>query len=195
MTRKIAFDYDRALDAATRLFWERGYASTGLRDLLKAMEIGEGSFYNTLKSKKQLYLACLEHYDDTVVRRRFEVLQDAATAGEGIRAFFIHVLDYLDDPAAPSRLCMIAAMASEEVLSEADLRERATQGLSEVESVLCKRLEEDREQGRWSTTFDPETVAAVITTFLQGLWRMALVNYERSVFERRIETLLSGMGL
>src|SRR5262249_788223 len=34
MARKIAFDYDRALDKATRLFWKNGYAETGLRDLL-----------------------------------------------------------------------------------------------------------------------------------------------------------------
>jgi hypothetical protein len=34
-----------------------------LRDLLKGMKIGEGSFYNTFKTKKNAYLECLKHYN------------------------------------------------------------------------------------------------------------------------------------
>ncbi|CAB3767294.1 TetR/AcrR family transcriptional regulator [Paraburkholderia humisilvae] len=86
------------------------------------MEIGEGSFYNTLKSKKELYLKCLQRYDDNVLSTRRHALLSAPTAAAGIRAFFSLVLDCLDDPRTPSRLCMIAAMVDEEVPSEPDLR-------------------------------------------------------------------------
>ena len=72
MARALEFDYDKAIDKATRVFWKNGYSGTSLRDLLKAIGIGEGSFYNTLKSKKQLYLECLKRYNDTVGRRRAE---------------------------------------------------------------------------------------------------------------------------
>ena len=54
MGRGIEFDYDKAIARATRLFWKTGYSNTSLRDLLKVMNIGEGSFYNTVKSKKNL---------------------------------------------------------------------------------------------------------------------------------------------
>jgi len=56
MARALEFDYDKAIDKATRVFWKNGYSGTSLRDLLKAIGIGEGSFYNTLTSKKKLYL-------------------------------------------------------------------------------------------------------------------------------------------
>ncbi|TMV50485.1 helix-turn-helix transcriptional regulator, partial [Thioclava sp. BHET1] len=46
MGRGISFDYDRAIDRATRQFWRTGYAGTSLRDLLAATGLGEGSFYN-----------------------------------------------------------------------------------------------------------------------------------------------------
>src|SRR5215475_10755360 len=119
MARALEFDYDKAIDKATRVFWKNGYSGTSLRDLLKAMEIGEGSFYNTLKSKKQLYLTCLQHYEDTEMPMRMEALMSPPTAAAGIRAFFAVVLDVLDDPKLPSRLCMLAAMASEDVLADA----------------------------------------------------------------------------
>src|SRR5215813_5942952 len=85
LARALEFDYDKAIDKATRVFWKNGYSGTSLRDLLKAIGIGEGSFYNTLKSKKQLYLKCLKRYNNTVGRRRAEALFSPSSAKEGGR--------------------------------------------------------------------------------------------------------------
>src|SRR5947209_19091832 len=111
MTRALEFDYEKAIDRATRVFWEKGYSGASLRDLLKAMGIGEGSFYNTLKGKKQLYLECLKHYNDTVGRRRAEALFSLSSAKEGVRGLFRTVLDALHDPRLP-RYCLLASEES-----------------------------------------------------------------------------------
>jgi TetR/AcrR family transcriptional repressor of nem operon len=195
MARAIAFDYDRALERATWLFWKSGYAGTSLRDLLKIMDIGEGSFYNTLKSKKQLYLACVRRYEETEGRKRGQALMSAPTASQGIRALFGAVLDCLDNPSTPSRLCMMAAMASEEVLSEPELRKLVEDGLGSFHACLVERLSQDRDEGRLSATLDPQVTASVVVTYLQGIWRMALVDYDRPRFERQIDAFLSGLGL
>ena len=195
MARTIAFDYDRALERATWLFWKSGYAGTSLRDLLKIMDIGEGSFYNTLKSKKQLYLACVRRYEETEGRKRGQALMSAPTASQGIRALFGAVLDCLDNPSTPSRLCMMAAMASEEVLSEPELRKLVEDGLGSFHACLVERLSQDRDEGRLPATLDPQVTASVVVTYLQGIWRMALVDYDRPRFERQIDAFLSGLGL
>ncbi|TPN37850.1 TetR/AcrR family transcriptional regulator [Mesorhizobium sp. B2-3-3] len=195
MARTIAFDYERALDKAMRLFWKHGYAGTGLRDLLKIMGIGEGSFYNTLKSKKQLYLACVERYEMTEGRKRAQALLSAPTASQGIRALFGVVLDCLDDPQTPSRLCMSAAMASEEVLSEPDLRQFVEDREEKFQASLAERLSQDRDKGALPATFDPQTNASIIATYVQGIWRVALVDFDRPRFERQIDVFLAGLGL
>jgi TetR/AcrR family transcriptional repressor of nem operon len=195
MGRAIAFDYERALDKATRLFWKDGYAGTSLRDLLKVIGIGEGSFYNTLKSKKQLYLACVTRYEETEGRKRAHALISAPTASQGIRAMFGVVFDCLDDPRTPSRVCMMAAMANEEVLSDPDLRQRVEDNTENFHANLAERLRQDRDKGLLPTTLDPQTVASVIVTYAHGLWRMALVDYDRPRFERQIAAFLSGLGL
>jgi TetR/AcrR family transcriptional repressor of nem operon len=163
MARAIAFDYDRALERATWLFWKSGYAGTSLRDLLKIMDIGEGSFYNTLKSKKQLYLACVRRYEETEGRKRGQALMSAPTASRGIHALFGAVLDCLDNPSTPSR--------------------------------LVERLSQDRDEGRLPATLDPHVTASVVVTYLQGIWRMALVDYDRPRFERQIDAFLTALGL
>jgi TetR/AcrR family transcriptional repressor of nem operon len=195
MGRAIAFDYERALEKATRLFWKDGYAGTSLRELLKVCEIGEGSFYNTLKSKKQLFVACVKRYEETEGRKRAHALMSAPTASEGIRAMFGVVLDCLDDPQVPSRLCMIAAMATEEVLSEPDLRQRLEDSIETFRVTVSERLRQDRDMGLLPNTLDPQTIASVIITYAQGLWRMALVDYDRPRFERQIAAFLTGLGL
>ncbi len=195
MARTIAFDYGRALDKATCLFWRDGYAGTSLRDLLRVMGIGEGSFYNTLKSKKRLYVECLKRYEETEGAKRGRALMSGPTASQGLRALFGVILDCLDDPETPSRLCMMAAMASEEVLADPDLREMVEGGLSRMRALIVKRLNQDRDAGVLPPDLDPQTIASVIMTYAQGIWRMALVDYDRPRFERQIDVFLTGLHL
>src|SRR5438046_10355033 len=98
MPARIEFDYDRAIDRATRLFWKKGYANASLRDLLAVMGIGAGSFYNTIGSQRRLYLECLKHYNDTVSRRRLNALLSKDSVQTGMRASSKTDLDELDDP-------------------------------------------------------------------------------------------------
>src|SRR5271155_3231418 len=185
MARALEFDYTAALETATRLFWETGYSSTPLRGLLKKMGIGEGSFYNTLKSKKNAYLECLKHYNATVNRRHCEPLFSAPTAALGVRALFKTVLDCLDDPDTPSPVCLMAGSITHEVLAEPDLREYVQLQISLLVDRMAASLSADKEAGLLPAEFDPQLVVPVIVTYLQGLWRMALVSYDRTQFERQ----------
>ena len=195
MARTLEFDYTTALERGTRVFWKSGYASTSLRDLLKKMRIGEGSFYNTLKSKKNAYLECLKHYNATVNRHRGEAFFSAPTAALGVRALFKTVLDCLDDPHAPSRLCLMAGSVDGEVLAEPVLRKYVQEQMTMLAERMAGRLSADKEAGLLPAEFDPQLVVPVILTYLQGLWRMALVSYDRTQFERQIDLFLSSLGL
>ncbi len=60
---------------------------------------------------------------------------------------------------------------------------------------MVARLSEDKAAKRLPSEFDPELVVPIIATYLQGLWRMALVSYDRSRFEQQIDMFLSGLVL
>jgi len=195
MARTLEFDLENALVKAMRLFWKSGYAGTSLRDLLKSMEIGEGSFYNTLKSKKHAYLESLKRYNATVGRQRGEALFSAPTAKLGVRALFQLVLDCLDDPRAPSRLCLMAGSITREVLAEPELRKYVQQQMSMLAEGMIARLTADKESGLLPPDFDPRIVVPIIITYLQGLFRMALVSYDRPKFEQQINLFLTGLRL
>ena len=194
MGRALEFDYADALERATQSFWRSGYANTSLRDLLKAMGIGEGSFYNTLKSKKNAYLECLKHYDATVNFRRAQAFASAPTAALGVRAFFQTIFECLDDPSAP-RVCLMADALAPDVLAQPELRTYIQDQVSSWTEQVVRRFEADKERGLLPESFDPQAVVPIIITYIQGLWRVALVSYDRQKLQIQIDTLLTALGL
>jgi AcrR family transcriptional regulator len=52
----------RLLKAARHLFWEKGYAATGMAEILERAQANSGSFYHFFPSKEALLLAVLEGY-------------------------------------------------------------------------------------------------------------------------------------
>lgn len=194
MGRQREFDYSQAVARATRVFWAKGYSGTTMRDLLKAMRIGEGSFYNSMKSKKSLYLECLKHYNDTVTRRRWEALAAEPSARAGVRKYFQAVLDDLDDPKTPN-VCLMAGSLTSDVLAARDLQQYVLTEMQTLEQALVARLEAARRAGELPREFNPEVAAQVIVTFSQGFFRVIRVLCNRADMERQIEALLAGLGL
>lgn len=194
MARKVEFNPDVAVDEATSLFWHNGYTNTALRQLLSAMGIGEGSFYNTFKSKQNLYLLCLKHYNETVGQRRLDALLGGVTAKESVRAFFKVILDELDDPATP-RVCMLAGSVTSDVLSVPDLKDEVIPGLEELGRNFTETLEAGKRSGELPVDFQPEIASQIISTFLHGMFRVLGVTQTRIQMEKQIEMLLQGIGL
>ena len=158
------------------------------------MQIGEGSFYNSVKSKKDLYLVCLKHYNDTVSRKRLAALLEPASIKEGIRAFFRMVLDELDDPATP-RVCLLAGSLSSDVLAERELKRCVVREMTAFAECFTGRLEAAKESGELPKDFEVEVAAQVLVTYLQGLFRVIRVLQSRTQMERQIDALLRGLGL
>jgi TetR/AcrR family transcriptional regulator, transcriptional repressor for nem operon len=71
---------ERIIAAAIYLFWERGYAATGMAEVLKRADANSGSFYYFFKSKEALLDAVLDRYleslDEIIVAPVFEKADD-----------------------------------------------------------------------------------------------------------------------
>jgi TetR/AcrR family transcriptional repressor of nem operon len=53
---------DRLVLSAMQLFWEKGYGSTSVADVLQAAKVNSGSLYHFFPGKQDLLLAVLEMY-------------------------------------------------------------------------------------------------------------------------------------
>ncbi len=63
MARPKTFERDKALANAKMVFWKQGYSATTTDDLRLAMGIGRQSFYDTFKSKHDIFVEVLKMYN------------------------------------------------------------------------------------------------------------------------------------
>jgi TetR/AcrR family transcriptional regulator, transcriptional repressor for nem operon len=63
MGRPQVFDEEKVIDKALEIFWHKGFNGTSTRDLIEAMGISNGSFFNSFGGKKDIYFKCLKKYN------------------------------------------------------------------------------------------------------------------------------------
>jgi AcrR family transcriptional regulator len=126
------------LDAATRLFAEKGYASTGREEIVAAAGVTRGAMYHHFADKADLFRAVYVAVED-------EVMTEIATAAMGsddpIEQLQLGCRAYLDAALGPRvrRICIIDAPA---VLDEEVRREIATgSALGMVREVLAAAID------------------------------------------------------
>jgi TetR/AcrR family transcriptional regulator, transcriptional repressor for nem operon len=194
MARPREFDYDASLEQAMRLFWTRGYANTSLRDLLKVMKIGEGSFYNVFNGKKALYLECLRRYNDLVTRRRLAILERKQSMREALRDLLDAIVEEISDPKTPPA-CLMANSLFADVLVDRELRAAVTKEFKTFESYFRKRLRAAVGTEELARDFRVNETAAILVTFLQGLFRVYGTIHDKRMVRQQIHRLLSSLGL
>ncbi len=177
-----------------RVFWRKGYANTSMRDLLNAMGIGEGSFYNEFRGKKQLYLTCLKRYNELVTQRRLAILESETSVRKAVRKAFQTVIDEIHDPKNPPG-CLMANSLFADVLVDVELRRAVTKEMKAFIAYFTRRLAAAKRSGELPRDFPVSSTAQSLVTFLQGIFRVAQAVASRRELEKQIETMLTGMGL
>jgi AcrR family transcriptional regulator len=100
---RAAATRERILDAAERLFAERGFAGTSLRDITSAARVNLAAVNYHFGSKDELFLAVVVRRLEPVNRRRLELLDEAERRADPprledvVRAFVEPVVEARDD--------------------------------------------------------------------------------------------------
>ena len=85
MARPKQLDRDKALNAAMRLFWKRGYSGASADDLIKEMGIARQSLYDVFGSKRDLYLEALRSYNTGNMSALIQILREEKSPREALR--------------------------------------------------------------------------------------------------------------
>lgn len=79
--RPRSFDRDAALDAAMRLFWERGYDAAGVAELTEAMGITPPSMYAAFGNKDDLFRLAVDRYVAGPAKHLVEAIDQPTARG------------------------------------------------------------------------------------------------------------------
>jgi AcrR family transcriptional regulator len=193
MGRPRAFCEVTALDAAMRVFWEKGYEGASLDDLTSAMGINRSSLYSTFGDKEQLFKTAMEHYAEGPAAYIGESLRQP-TARSVVMALLKGTLNLLTDPSHP-RGCLflqggLACGSGTESVQQA-LVEWRKKGQGAVE----KRLKQARKDGDLPSGVDPRALARYISILITGLGVQAANGATKSEMTRAVEIALRSLPL
>ena len=96
MARPKEFDQERALQRAISIFSQKGFAATSTDDLMRAMDVGRQSMYDTFGDKRALFLRALEVYVTEKVRSINVELQTPGSPLASIRRALVHFAERRD---------------------------------------------------------------------------------------------------
>lgn len=161
------FDPQVAMHEAMTLFWRKGYAQTSLKNLLEAMHILNGSFYNTFKSKKQIFLNALDCYAAQVLYPRMAAFSQHKQFSDGLRAFFNDLIADYTNPEVPPG-CLVVNSLSYALWQDTDIRERLEKFLQELHAFWVTQLQAYISQNQ-RTDLDPELLSQLLITVQKGL--------------------------
>lgn len=157
-----------------RVFWAKGYAATGLAELLEAMKIGRKSLYDTFGNKRQLFLKCLQHYSDTVIHGITEVLASERPPLENVR----RSLEYIDERNGKrvSNGCLLGVSMGQFRSDDAEVASILCEHLRVLEDAYHRQFQRARECGDLAEDHHPRDLARVFTATVQGLTLIRRVN-------------------
>jgi TetR/AcrR family transcriptional regulator, transcriptional repressor for nem operon len=184
MGRPRLFDLDAAVETALNVFWKHGYAATTPVELLEAIGVGKGSFYNAFDSKHSIFERALRRYGDDRVAGLARSLAGSGSVRQRVKRYF----ERLAMPAKATQLrrgCFAANTAAELGTRDPVATKIVRDTFQRMERVFEATFREAQEQGELDRSLDPEAVAGLVLAALIGITVIARVD-EPATYARRI---------
>jgi len=189
MGRHREFDVDKALDAALRVFWRKGYEGASYADLTAATGVERPALYSAFGNKEALFRRALERYYD-----RYLDYIPAALALPTAREVAAHILYNAADlnTRYPDHTGCLGISG---VLAGSDEAEPVRQALIEAraagEAQLRERFERAKAEGDLAPTAKPAALAAFVMAVLHGMAVQAKAGFSRATLEAVVDQALS----
>jgi TetR/AcrR family transcriptional repressor of nem operon len=75
MGRPQVFNEEKVIGKAMQVFWHKGFSDVSTKNLIDATGLSNGSFFNSFKTKANIYFRCLQQYDKLYIAALVDLLQ------------------------------------------------------------------------------------------------------------------------
>jgi TetR/AcrR family transcriptional repressor of nem operon len=160
------FDREEVLGKAMKLFWNQGYAATGMTQLLTHMGIGRQSLYDTFGDKKSLYLAALERYFAFLGEQWKRQLDAPGSPLGNLKNLSRRIMEVAEETGFCG--CFIGNAMAEFGDCDEDIRRVLGRSLDRMEEMLTGALQRAQEAGELSPRARPRDLAKLLIVSIQG---------------------------
>jgi AcrR family transcriptional regulator len=170
MARPKEFDQEKALRKAIRLFSQQGFAATSTDDLMRVMDIGRQSMYDTFGDKRALFLKALKMYVAESVHSINVELERPGSALSAVQKALVTFAERKDLSSAEG--CMGLNAISEFGQRDAGVTRITRNAARRLRQTLVRVLTRAKKQGEIRSDADLDTMTDFFENTLAGI-RMA----------------------
>jgi TetR/AcrR family transcriptional repressor of nem operon len=192
MARNKEYKREDVLDAATRVFWVKGFKGTSMSDLVTATGLNKHSMYQEFESKEGLFRECIDNYVLRMNSEGSRILAKQPLGIQNIVAFFRRVIDHASCSESPG--CLLVNSAIEKELIEEEAFIQVKKNLARVEEHFYQCLVVAQTNGEIGQEKDCRTLAAFLFTFVSGITVQSKTGRSRETFEAIVDVALSTLS-
>jgi AcrR family transcriptional regulator len=193
MGRPRSFCEETALEAAMRVFWEKGYEGTSLADLTDAMGINRASLYATFGDKEALFRKALVRYEEGPAAYLKAALEEP-TARRVIETLLNGAANLLGNPLNP-RGCLATQGALATGLDAQPVKTVLTKWRKSGEKEIQKRLKRAKLEGDLPEDVPTRDLAQYLSAVMYGLQIMSANGDSKADLMRVVAMMLKTLPI
>ena len=166
--RPREFDMDAALDAALRVFSERGYHAASISELTEAMGLASGSVYKAFKDKRGIFLAAFRRYRQLGRGRLEAKIASVKTGREKVLQMVLYYAE-LSHGEAGLKGCLVVGGANDISLLDEETAEHVAAAFSADEKLMADLIRIGQADGTIPQTVDADAAALAFLCLTKGL--------------------------
>lgn len=160
------------INAGSRLMYQKGYHGTSIKDIVDAVSIPKGSFYNYFQSKEEFTIEALEYYMDARLEEFSNDLCDASLSPvKRICTIFRSNPDRFSSREF-TPMSFMSKISSELKISHPDIYEMVNNIFNSFRDAVARCLVEAQEKGE----ICKEKNTIILADFILFAWHGALLH-------------------
>lgn len=179
------------IEAATELFWRRGYDGVSIGDIVEATGMNRYALYQAFGGKKDIFLAVLTNYTDhaQAIIREFLDKPDYDPFDAVREALIAKMLDPDMFPAG----CLITTTAVDVAAKDEDVRRQMDECSAEFARMFMEGFARAQDEGRASKQISPEAFAEMASALYFSTGVQARMGRSRETLLKALDQVIDGL--
>jgi len=187
VARPIQYDKEDVLIKVMKVFWNKGYQGTSIRDLVTATGLNTRTMYNLFGGKEGLFLEALDTYNKNYFHAVFSTMK-SNPGFRGVELFFEEAGKFISFDG-----CLFVNTLKEKTNIDSVSFCRAKDFFKKLEGQFRKNLSQAKRDGVYSGS--AELDAKLLVTFVHGLSLTSRLEHSKSSGKELVKTFLSKMAV
>lgn len=189
MPKVETFDKSLVIEQATNVFHEKGFNGTSMQDLVDATGLNRSSVYNSFGSKLNIFLECLNSYQEKNTRSTTKLLLDSNTGIEAVQNLFDYFLQSMFN-SGNEKGCLIANCKSEMAYQNESITKFLVNNQKNTLSLFEDMVERGQVDGSINVKQSRTEYALYLFSCLQGFRMTGILMSDQKQLRGVIKTTL-----